>query len=287
MLPLNELVEGIDLSNWQGELSDSQCRSIRSAGKRFAIVRLSQESAEKRAIAARQIAALEAADVTCIGYGWAYWRDEPLVAARQWAMDGSMLSLPIICIDAEDDVPAGVDAAQWLATAATELGLRGIIPIAYSDPGWWQRFNVDLRPLGDIRWWVADWDGNHELNAPAPYLGARIVGHQYANAADGQPFAYDSDVMMFDAEMLGQLPDAPPALPTEERVRELIREELAAIVSGQGQGDDLGEWIHSVTARLAAAGQVFDLNSPVPMHLASRAIMGTELAGPPEAYPAE
>jgi hypothetical protein len=285
MLTPDTLYEGYDCSNWDGELSHDDVASMWAEGKRFLVVRLSFETPEKLAISRQQIAAAQSVGLFVVGYDWAYWWEFATTAALRAASLAKAYGIRCVVLDAETDVVPGIDPVIWMQAWTVTMHGEGIIPVMYSDPGWWQSNNLDLTPLGDIRWWVAQWNGRRDLNVTLPYVGARVIGHQYADTSPGTRVNYDSDVMTFDSDMLGGSTVEPAAPLTEADVRAIVRDELAGAMNDAGQGESLSGWVKAVDARLNAAGHALDLDEAAPpSFLATRAASG-EQVGPAAAYP--
>lgn len=263
-VPTGTLLEGVDLSNWQGLLTAERIQALRSAGKAFAIVRLSTEDDTRRNIAIQQCEALIEAGIPTLGYAWCYWWQDPAGAMASSIVLARRCGVSIVALDMEDD-PADVDVRSWVTRAVRTLEMGGVLPLLYTDPNWWIERHLDFAPLADVRWWVAQYNGVHTLEAVTPpFAGARVVGHQYADRSDVPQFSTDSDVLMFDQEMAAALRPQGGSDMDEATVRLIIDARLNEITTAMGQGADFKAFVQALLARVNAAGKALDLDMPVP-----------------------
>jgi hypothetical protein len=260
----NDLVEGIDLSNHQGILTGAILDAIVTAGKRFAIVRLSTEDDARRNIAIQQCESLRERGLAVLGYCWVYWWQDVTAAMVAYMNLAARCRVRILALDWEADLPVSVDPVAWLLQAKRALESARYIPLAYTYPYWWQKYDVDLSPLGDIRWWVAQWNGRHDLQVTLPYEGARVVAHQYADTSDVPGIALDSDVMTFDQQMADAVNGNGAGEMTEAQVRAIVQQELDAVAGDLGQGTTFSGLMRLILGRIDAAGKALDLDVPPP-----------------------
>lgn len=264
MITANELVAGLDCSNWQGEFSSVTTDAIRANGYRYCIVRLSIEDTPRWEISRQQCAALRAAGIPVLGYAWCYWDRDPAGLAMVTIQLAEQCGVSIVALDAEDPIQGPQSASAYLNTAADELLRADIIPIGYTYTYWPSSYHQDLSGCGNLPWWMANLNGRPDLTHLAPYPGAHVIGHQWSEweSPDGKEF--DVDVFTFDARLAGRLNGQIEDTMDEETVRRIVREELNAVSMAANEAPSFATWATAVTRRIGAAGVALDLSRPVP-----------------------
>lgn len=285
MLQPDNVYLGVDVSNWQGEMSRADAEALYADGNRFAIVRLSEESGAMHELAAHQVYALRSGGLAVLGYLWAYFQADPAESGYAAAAAADATGVNIVAIDVEDAPPSNVEPVEWIVQCVGALIARGIIPIVYTYPEWWASREVNFRALGDVRWWVAQWGGVGDLWVAKPYTGARIVGHQFTNRYQIAGRTLDRNAFRFDTQMLGGLGMEPNPGLTADEVRVIVHEELNAIASELQQGDSFPDMLGGIVGRIRAAGDALDLDKPVAAPAFAGHHMDPNTAGPAEAYP--
>lgn len=264
MLSLTNPELGVDLSNYTGTLEPDEIGRLISAGKRFAVVRLSTEDGYRRQLARQQCGALQDAGIATLGYAWCYWSMDPVEAMYDYAALAQECRVPVVALDMED-APGTVGVAGWVVQAVVALRDHRIIPVLTTYPAWEHGMAASLAVLGNIRWWVALYNGRADLDVPSPYPAARVVAHQYADTSDVTELVLDSDVWQFDAEIVAALENAQGGIDMDEAtVRRIVREELDSVARALGQDEGFAAMEEAVLRRIAAAGKALDLFSPVP-----------------------
>lgn len=197
--------KAVDVSNYNGELTDEWCTAVKAAGVALVIVRLSTESEHDQAeITARQVAVLARNQVPWQGYLWAYWNSDPGVL---W--DAAQAQLPPgwpgysgrnIWIDCEDGDPDPYLGLLWLVEYGRILEAADFQPGIYTSPYWWKnnvrnRDSQQVRILGEWPLWVAYWDWAMDC-AKVPPFGAwtgALIKQTGQTSLDGVPGAVGVD----------------------------------------------------------------------------------------------
>ncbi len=264
MIQANELIAGLDCSNWQGEFSSVTTDAIKANGFRFCIVRLSIEDDARWAISKQQCAALHAAGIPVLGYAWCYWDRDPAGLAMVTIQLAEECGVSIVALDAEDPILNPGSAAAYLNAAAQELGEVGMIPVGYTYSYWPSSYHQDLSACGDLPWWMANLNGRPDLTNLAPYPGAQVIGHQWSDWTSPDGKAFDVNVFTFDEHMAGRLNGQIGDEMDEATVRRIVLEELNAVSMAANSAPSFATWAAAVTARIGAAGAALDLSRPVP-----------------------
>lgn len=186
-----ETVQGIDISNWNGDIRGS-LEQWTGWGVEHVCVRLSTESANHRAIAIDQLQVAHAVGLTVSGYCWAYFGMNPgaCVAASLDVARASGVPLSFIWLDAEDE-PGGVDPVAWLRAAADEVAQLGWRVGVYSAAWWWNSRAGGSEGCSDLPLWAAAYDDDPNLESVGLFGGwAResLAGKQWS----GDPIDRDT-----------------------------------------------------------------------------------------------
>lgn len=151
----------LDISNWQGEISDATIACWRDAGIGHLIVRASLETNAAAQLAQRQMDAALRGGLGLSVYQWCYWDWDPRQTVdwtRQLVGDRPVWS---IWQDAEDPVigRGADDIARWLRSAAQRYDDLGARNGVYTGKWWWDRYMRGRADLADRPLWDANYDG--------------------------------------------------------------------------------------------------------------------------------
>lgn len=264
LIPTDTAILGLDGSNWDGEITPDDAANIVAAGWKFVIIRLNLETESAGQLSIRQCSALRAAGIPVLGYVWAYFEQ----AAARLAYDAVSLAkacgLGIVGLDFEAPVTAAMLPVDWMAALIRNVVDAGIIPLAYTYSYWPANNGLDLAPLGGVRWWIANKGQRLAAYQLAPYPGAHVVGQQFGEWSDAAGQAFDTNWLVFDAEMAAAMNGGVTDMLTEERVREIVNEELSKIPMALAQGNDITALVRAILARIDAAGAALLLENAIP-----------------------
>lgn len=264
MLTPGELTYGVDFSNHQGPMAQSDIQGYYDWGARFAIVRLSFESDGHMALSAQQVQACHDFGLPVMGYQWCYWNNDPTIEAAKVGQFCRRYNVPVVALDMEDTPPQVVQPPAWAHLWRLAIDRIGFIPMMYTYPYWWRDKGINFAGLGDVRWWIAQYNERPDLDVTHPYINARVVGHQYGNTRFIGVKQACPDVFVFDAEMCERLNATIGGDMDESTVRRIVREEINAITERMGQGADFERYQRALLRRIHAAGAALDLDRPSP-----------------------
>lgn len=181
-----ELTRALDVSNWQGDLTD-ELELARREGVERIVVRLSLESDWHRQVATQQLRQVAAAGLELDGYVWVYWDWSP-----EATVDGALalareagVRLGCLWFDCEDGRPGRGVVEDWLARAVARAEAAGQACGIYTAAWWWtaEWGAGDSDGFRRLPLWRADYDGRAELETPGFGGWERDEGHQYAGGA--------------------------------------------------------------------------------------------------------
>ncbi len=177
---------GLDISNWQGELSPERARCVAS-GQSLIVVRASLERARLVEIARQQIAALKP-HVLIHGYIWMYPSWDPVKTVDDALREYGPFDLPWYWIDAEETEDVGGPArnTQWLRAALDRLEAHERKAGIYTGAWWWN----DPRHMGgstefrETPLWYAEYDNVPDLFHWTPFGGWLNPGGKQYNSTE-------------------------------------------------------------------------------------------------------
>lgn len=228
---------GVDISNWDGPISDAWVQCCMAQGVRVFVPRLSLETAGKRDIAYQQLEVVQRNGGITPGYVWEYTTNNPYDDAQQlldWYGDRGVVRY---CVDAEETKyildPAG--NARWLDTFLHVLiDATGLTPIIYTAPWWWRPFMGNSHAFKDYPLWYANYDGVPTLDNPGPFGGwdGQLAAKQYDGGS--WPFAIcqrtvDRDV--FDPALFEGSGGGPVTDEQLERMKRIARDDILGNVT--------------------------------------------------------
>jgi GH25 family lysozyme M1 (1,4-beta-N-acetylmuramidase) len=214
--PEESVLEGTDVSNWQAEVS---WPAVAAAGKRFAIVKASEDPAYRDPYFGANWRGIKAANLTRGAYHFARpSRVSPAESvaffAQQIAAVGGLEPGDLVALDIEDtDVAPDADLAgwvvDWLVAAETELGLR---PLVYSGSWYLEPHVIDDPALADYPLWLAAYQDTAP-DPPAPW--DTLTFWQYSAHGTVPGISGDADLNQFlgteeDLAALGYGATTPP-----------------------------------------------------------------------------
>jgi GH25 family lysozyme M1 (1,4-beta-N-acetylmuramidase) len=178
--------EGIDISNWQGEITPDIARCFAQSVD-IVVVRASLESMTLVGRAQRQIAACQAAGLEVHAYVWMYPSWDPVKTIRDATREYGSFDIRWWWVDAEEvqDKADPARNAYCLRTMLDELRAAGRQSGVYTGAWWWNdpqymdgSTNFATDPL-----WVAFYDGQPGLNF-VPFGGwTRCHGKQWSGTS--------------------------------------------------------------------------------------------------------
>lgn len=205
----------LDISNWQGEISDATVACWKAAGIGLVVVRLSLETNAKAQLALRQLDVCKRGGLLIAGYQWDYWRWDP-VQTTDWTMQliGDR-KLEFIAQDVED--PDGVltpdKNAAWIRKSSDTYNIYRQKNLIYTGKWFWDSYMRGITSLSDIPLWDANYDGT-PIGGFIPYGGwQKETISQFNSAYD--LCGYELDINWIDDAYL----EVPP-------VAEVTREEF-------------------------------------------------------------
>lgn len=264
LIPTDTAILGLDGSNWDGEITAADAAGIVAAGWKFVIIRLNLETESAGQLSIRQCSALRAAGIPVLGYVWAYFEQDALTLANNAVFLAKACDVWMVALDFEAPVINPTVAVDWMAALIRSVANKGILPIAYTYSYWPANNGLDLAPLGGVRWWIANKGQRLAAYQLVPYPGAHVVGQQFGEWSDAAGQAFDTNWLVFDAEMAAAMNGGVTDMLTEERVREIVREELIAVARDLSQGDDFTALLRAILARIDAAGAALLLANAIP-----------------------
>jgi lysozyme len=156
--PGGSTVEGIDVSEFQGNINWSQ---VKAAGKQFAFIRVSDGTYQDPKFATNWAGA-KAAGVLRGAYQFFRPEDDPIAIADQFLAKIGTLGPgdlpPVLDVEVTDSQSAATirtNMEKWLAHVEAKTGRT---PFIYVSPGFWP--NVGSPNESHYRLWVANWQVN-------------------------------------------------------------------------------------------------------------------------------
>ncbi len=165
-------MRGVDISNWDNDVTDQLLADLRSWGAGFVIVRLSIEDGPNGAraqLAQRQIAALS--EFTVMGYTWCYpVEDVPETVAAQTL--SAFPGLPFYWLDVEQlyaTYPTSPQYVDWIARFFAAIGpsQSGV----YTGSWYYLPHVTRTQTFAAEPLWNADYDGIEDVTVFSPYAG--------------------------------------------------------------------------------------------------------------------
>ncbi len=181
------VVEGIDVSHWQGTIAWS---SVAAAGKKFAIIKASEDMDFVDDHYLTNRSAAQAVGIWTGAYHFARPSATPNDAINEADHFVSTVRLGvhdlIPALDLEDAGGLGVSALQtwvttWLNRVTTRIGIR---PMIYTSPAFWAKYMGDTSALSDAgyRVWIAHWGVSAPTVAGNSWGGRGWTFWQYTNS---------------------------------------------------------------------------------------------------------
>lgn len=197
-------VQGIDISNFQGEITPALAGTWAAAGVQHVVVRASLERQAMRDLARRQMVACKDAGLSISGYGWYYQSVDPADWAQQTLDAYGDLGLVRVWIDCEEtaDVGRPGEIANWLYAWFQTLEAAGMPTGTYTGQWWWDQYMPGVTTSATVRpLWNALYDRVMDLNVWTPYGGwAAPSAKQYAD--DGMVGGMKLDMDIFDESVV-------------------------------------------------------------------------------------
>jgi GH25 family lysozyme M1 (1,4-beta-N-acetylmuramidase) len=172
------MLEGIDISHWQGTINWSL---VAGAGKKFAIMKATESTNYTDPTYASNHSRAKAAGLWTGAYHFARPGSNANDAKLEAAYFASAMNLGvgdlIPALDLEDSGGLSVAALQaWVTSFLGEVYTRvGVRPMIYTSPAFWKKYMGDSRALADAGYktlWVAHW-GVTMPTIPAANWGGR------------------------------------------------------------------------------------------------------------------
>ena len=218
------VLEGVDASNWQGAVDWG---AVAGAGRRFAIVKASEDGGYRDPTFATNWAAIKESGLTRGAYHFARpSRVEPAASVallrEQLAAAGGLASGDLVALDFEDTEVAPTAqlerwALDWLAAAEAALGVR---PLFYSGTWYTGPHGCDTPALATYPLWLAAYQ---EARPDPPPSWSSIAIWQYSAHGSVPGVSGDCDLNRFlgDAAALAALGYAGGAAPPASDVAAL------------------------------------------------------------------
>lgn len=255
---------GVDLSNWQGTITDEQLDAIVAAGATYAIVRLDCDLPNTQNLTLEQCNRLRYVGLPVMGYCWAYFSDLARSLDEAYAQQAAALGIDIVAVDIEDNVPPGRPWYKDVSRYTTALTKCGIMTLGYTYTWWPTNQHVSLSSVSFDRWWIGNENGIPDVSDWYAPEGVRdIIGHQYGSLA-AAGISVDLNAFRFDAEMCARLNAQMGETMTEDDVRRIFAEEMAKLSTACNAGTDFTALMQALITRMGAAGRALDLTQPVP-----------------------
>jgi len=172
---------GIDVSNWQGEITPETAGCWKELGYEHVIVRASLETQGKKDLAQRQMDAVLAAGSGLSAYLWCYWDWDPAQSVDDaLALIGDR-KYHTLWLDAEEEANTGSTnhLIWWITSAIAEAKKRGVRVGIYTGAWWWNKYRMGASFAHE-----ALWDANYNISPGefVPYGGwVESVAHQYSS----------------------------------------------------------------------------------------------------------
>lgn len=208
------MIRGIDISNWDGEVTADLTACLKQNGIEHVVVRASLERPDLQAITRRQLQALTAAGIATSIYIWMYasWDPAQTVQSAVQLVDGFPETQ--FWLDCEETSDVGAPAANvtWIERAVAAIRNQGRIPGIYTGAWWWGPHTANATNFTDVRLWVADYDGVADVGVWAPFGGwPALTGKQYQGSDSGAicGIKVDLDVFADSYRSAASLPSVP------------------------------------------------------------------------------
>lgn len=226
------MTPGIDISNYQGEVTQSLTDCWKASGIGHVFVRGSLETADKTALAQRQMAAIQAAGIPFSVYVWMYssWGPMETIDAALAAFDSYGAIAYAIDCEEQADIGNVAQNTEWIRSAVAELQAENKLAVIYTGAWWWNdnRYMGGSTAFASLPLWNADYDGVPDLSEWTPYGGwTGLIGKQYSDSTTVCGEVVDLDV--FDEAQLVPPPQPPPQNPQPDVQQQL--DALAARVT--------------------------------------------------------
>lgn len=178
-------VQGVDISNYQPDVT-LLLPTLTAWNVEHVVVRLSNESEDRKRIAIEQLQILKHVGFSVSGYIWCYFWTEPTehVQAALAVADAAGVDLSMIWFDCEDDYGANaITVPIWLDAAVRAVQSAGRLAGIYTGRFWWQNYAGDSPNFSSLPLWLASYDNVPELSSPLmPFAGwDDLSGKQYTN----------------------------------------------------------------------------------------------------------
>jgi lysozyme len=197
--PEEPMLEGVDASNWQGPAVD--WAAVAASGRRFAIVKASEDGDYRDPTFVRNWAAIKEAGLVRGAYHFARPSttdpaDSVALFAEQIAAAGGLATGDLVALDLEDtnvapDEQLAAWALDWLELAEADLGVR---PLLYSGLWFMAPHGLDTIGLAAYPLWLAAYQ---EAVPAVPESWDEIAIHQYSAHGSVPGIAGDADLNRF------------------------------------------------------------------------------------------
>jgi spore coat assembly protein SafA len=197
------MFHGIDISNWDGNLTPEFVDCLTQSGIKHVVVRASLETPAKGNIARQQLQALTQAGLLTSVYIWMYssWDPVQTVQSTYQLVEGFPETKFWLDCEETSDVGAPAANADWIRRAVAEIKNQGRTPGIYTGAWWWTdpRYMANSTEFADVRLWAADYDGIPNVLQWVPFGGWQVLtGKQYLGSGTGSicGMAVDLDVFV-------------------------------------------------------------------------------------------